>query len=192
MSEFNADGGQQQPQDPQSGYGQTSPYSQGAAPQAASSQGDNAYGRPEQSSYGQQPYGGQTDARGPYYAPPQATQGDYYGQAYGQQGQQNYSQPGYSQQGYGMPQNIPYGYVPRQKLVAGLLAIFLGSLGVHNFYLGYTGKGLIQLLLTLVGWMIVIGPMVAGIWALIEGILILCSNYGSPWHRDAKGVELRD
>jgi len=28
----------------------------------------------------------------------------------------------------------------KSKLAAGLLAIFLGTLGVHNFYLGYTKK----------------------------------------------------
>ena len=29
----------------------------------------------------------------------------------------------------------------KSKLGAGLLAIFVGALGVHNFYLGYNGKG---------------------------------------------------
>lgn len=33
----------------------------------------------------------------------------------------------------------------KSKLVAGLLAIFLGTFGVHNFYLGYTGKAVTQL-----------------------------------------------
>ena len=32
----------------------------------------------------------------------------------------------------------------KQKLVAGLLAIFLGCYGVHNFYLGYTKKAVMQ------------------------------------------------
>jgi len=35
------------------------------------------------------------------------------------------------------------------KLVAGLLGIFLGGLGIRNFYLGYITKAVIQLLLTL-------------------------------------------
>lgn len=39
----------------------------------------------------------------------------------------------------------------KSKMAAGLLGIFLGSLGVHNFYLGYTGKAVAQLLLTLIG-----------------------------------------
>ena len=33
----------------------------------------------------------------------------------------------------------------KSKIAAGLLGIFLGSLGVHNFYLGYTGKAIAQL-----------------------------------------------
>lgn len=36
----------------------------------------------------------------------------------------------------------------KSKLVAGLLAIFLGTFGVHNFYLGYTGKAVTQLVLS--------------------------------------------
>lgn len=39
----------------------------------------------------------------------------------------------------------------KSKLVAGLLAIFLGTFGVHNFYLGYTGKAVTQLVLSIVG-----------------------------------------
>ena len=70
---------------------------------------------------------------------------------------------------------------------------------MHNFYLGNTGKAVAQLLLTVIGWILIIGPavagiwgLVAGIWGLVEGILILCSHYGSQWHRDAQGVELQD
>lgn len=33
----------------------------------------------------------------------------------------------------------------KSKIVSGLLGIFLGSLGVHNFYLGYTNKAVAQL-----------------------------------------------
>lgn len=34
---------------------------------------------------------------------------------------------------------------PKSKIAAGLLGIFLGCFGVHNFYLGYTGKAVAQL-----------------------------------------------
>lgn len=37
------------------------------------------------------------------------------------------------------------------RLAAGLLAIFLGGLGVHKFYLGYTGAGVAMLLISIFG-----------------------------------------
>ena len=56
----------------------------------------------------------------------------------------------------------------KSKLVAGLLGIFLGTFGVHNFYLGYTGKAITQLVLTIVGYIlccVVVGVfLVIGIW----------------------------
>ena len=82
---------------------------------------------------------------------------------------------------------------PKSKIVAGRLGPFLGTLGVHNFYLGNTGKAVAQLLLTLVGWILLgLGPIAAAIWGFVEGIIILCSKPGSPWHKDANGYELSD
>ena len=62
----------------------------------------------------------------------------------------------------------------KSKVAAGILGILLGSLGVHNFYLGYTGKGVAQLLITLLtcGF----GACVTSIWGLVEGILILTGS----------------
>lgn len=78
---------------------------------------------------------------------------------------------------------------PKSKIAAGLLGILLGSLGIHNFYLGYTSKGVAQLLLTLVGWILCgIGPIVAGIWGLVEGILILTDSITE----DANGNKLQN
>lgn len=173
-------------------YGQPTYGTQGESYAAGQSgYGQSAYGQP---AYGAPTYGtqGETYATGqsgygqPSYGQPagQPSYGQPYGGAYSQQSYSGYAQPA--------PQ-VPYGYVPRQKLVAGLLGIFLGSLGVHNFYLGFTGKAIAQLLLTLLGWIVLgLGPLIAGIWGLVEGILILCSNYGTQWHIDARGVELRD
>lgn len=73
----------------------------------------------------------------------------------------------------------------RSKVAAGIFAILLGTLGVHNFYLGYTGKGVAQLLITLLSCGI--GASITGIWALIEGILILCGKID-----DAEGKRLSD
>ncbi len=49
-----------------------------------------------------------------------------------------------------------------------LLGLFLGGLGVHNFYAGYSGKGVTQLLMTIfIGWLIL--PAIAVmIWVIIE------------------------
>lgn len=47
------------------------------------------------------------------------------------------------------PVMVPAGYPQKSKMAAGLLGIFLGGLGVHNFYLGYTGKAVAQLLISL-------------------------------------------
>lgn len=74
----------------------------------------------------------------------------------------------------------------KSKLAAGLLGIFLGCLGVHNFYLGYTGKAVTQLVLTLATCGL--GGFITSIWGLIEGILILCGNINT----DANGIRLKD
>lgn len=74
-------------------------------------------------------------------------------------------------------------------MAAGLLGIFLGSLGVHNFYLGYTGKAVAQLLLSIIGvFACGIGPIAAWIWGLVEGIQILTGNIRT----DASGRPLND
>lgn len=66
----------------------------------------------------------------------------------------------------------------KNKIVAGLLAIFLGGIGIHKFYLGYTGPGLVFLLINTVGWVITIfllgiPNIILGVIALIEGIIYL-------------------
>ena len=77
----------------------------------------------------------------------------------------------------------------KSKLGAGLMAILIGTLGVHNFYLGYNSKAIAQLLLTLVGWIVCgLGPIAAWIWSLIEGIQILSGSIAT----DADGVPLKD
>ena len=74
----------------------------------------------------------------------------------------------------------------KSKLVAGLLGIFLGAYGVHNFYLGYTGKAVAQLLISVLSCFSL--SVVSGVWGFIEGILILCGNI----NKDAKGNLLKD
>lgn len=74
----------------------------------------------------------------------------------------------------------------KSKVAAGLLGIFLGCFGVHNFYLGYTGKAVAQLLITVLSCFVL--SVVSAIWGLIEGILILSGSINT----DANGNPLRD
>ncbi len=74
----------------------------------------------------------------------------------------------------------------KSKITAGILGIFLGCYGVHNFYLGYNGKAIAQLLITLLSLFLL--SWVSAIWGLIEGILILTGNI----KKDASGNDLID
>ena len=97
-----------------------------------------------------------------------------------------YQPPAYQQPmaAGGVPAVGPDGTPLKSKMVAGLLGIFLGGFGVHNFYLGNTNKGIIQIVVTLVTCGI------GAIWGTIEGILILVGNQG--FSTDAQGRPLTD
>jgi hypothetical protein len=58
----------------------------------------------------------------------------------------------------------------RSRLAAGLLGIFLGSIGVHSFYLGRTKRGVVQIIVSL----ITLGA--GGLWGFIEGIVIIADG----------------
>ena len=79
--------------------------------------------------------------------------------------------------------NAQSGTKQKSKFIAGILAILLGTLGIHNFYLGYTSKGVAQILLFVfwLGW-------VSLIWGIIEGVMIFTDKID----RDAYGVPLSD
>lgn len=74
----------------------------------------------------------------------------------------------------------------KSKIAAGIFGIFFGALGIHNFYLGYTGKAVIQLLITVLSFGVL--SFVSAIWGFIEGILILSGDI----NKDANGNPLRD
>ena len=83
----------------------------------------------------------------------------------------NQQQQGWQQNAYGQPQknvdlfaNGPSG---KSRGVAGLLAILLGGLGVHYFYLGKTGAGVLFLILGLLSCGLI------SVLTLIQGILML-------------------
>lgn len=154
--------------------------------------GSDSVPQPAQPAQPAQPSYGQDAARQPqgYGAPQPAAYAQPAAGSYGQQQPNAYAQPQYTAAPYAA---APVWQSSKSKLAAGLLGIFLGGLGVHNFYLGNTGKAVAQLLLTLVGWILFgFGPIAAAIWGFVEGIIILCSKPGSPWHKDANGYELSD
>lgn len=68
--------------------------------------------------------------------------------------------------------------VHKNKLTAILLSVFVGTLGIDRFYLGYTGSGVAKLL-TLGGF---------GIWTLVDLVMICTGSLrpadGSPWEED--------
>ncbi len=60
------------------------------------------------------------------------------------------------------------------KIPAGICGILLGSLGIHKFILGYTGAGLVMLLVTILTCGI--AGVVTHLIGLIEGIIYLCKS----------------
>ena len=139
-----------------------------AFPQASTPGYDEATATP-----GSTTYGTAYDAQQGYGVPgPDATEQAAYAA-----GQQAYGQPAYGQA-------FAAG-APKQWIVAVLLAFFLGTLGIHNFYLGYTTKGIIQLVLTIT----VIGIFVSGPWALIDFIMLIMRS--GSYATDAQGQPLQ-
>jgi TM2 domain-containing membrane protein YozV len=101
--------------------------------------------------------------------------------------QPQYGQPPYGQPPYGQPPYAQSQYPnAKSKLLAGLLGIFLGVYGIHNFYLGYNGRALTQLLITVLTCGIL--GIFMWIWGLIEGIQILTGAINV----DARGVPLKE
>ncbi len=114
-------------------------------------------------------------------------------------GQPPYGQPQYGdgqpQYGYGQPQynpyvdpSAPYGRDPmtgeplsdKEKIVAGLLQIFLGPFGAGRFYTGYNGIAIAQIA---VSWLTC---GIGAIWPIIDGIMMLTGSVP-----DANGRKLR-
>ncbi|VTX74682.1 TM2 domain protein [uncultured Actinomyces sp.] len=163
-----------------------------AFPQASAPVYDEATATPGSTTYGT---AYDAPAASPYAQPEQGygvpgpdanAQGAYGANAYGQPG---YEQAAYAagQQAYGQPAYAQpvFATAPKQWIVAVLLAFFLGGFGGHNFYLGYTTKGIIQVILTIT----VIGAPISGIWAFIEFIMILARS--GSYAYDAQGQPLQ-
>ncbi len=64
-----------------------------------------------------------------------------------------------------------------KKIPAALFAFFLGSLGIHKFYLGYKKQGFIMLLVFLFGFILLGLPsLIIGIIAFVEFIIYLTKS----------------
>ena len=59
------------------------------------------------------------------------------------------------------------------KVVACLLALFLGLFGAHHFYLGATSLGVLYLVLNIFFFWTLVVPLVFGVICLIEGLVYL-------------------
>lgn len=114
---------------------------------------------------------------------------DSYQAPYQQAGEYSYQQPGYSQaqqsaSSYQCSQQPPVQphYAPpvasRDHVAAGLLAIFLGFLGIHKFYLGYNTQGFIMLSIALIGGLLSFGLVMGVVWIIgvVEGIVYLTKS----------------
>lgn len=78
-----------------------------------------------------------------------------------------------------VPQPVPEGLVQTEKriLPALLLCLFLGPLGVHRFYVGKVGTGILQL--------VTLGGL--GVWALIDFVMIVVGAF-----RDEHGTRITE
>lgn len=130
---------------------------------------------------GQNPYqqnaAGQYPSAGPYAGSNQHPGGNQYPGA----GQYQYAQApgGVPIFANGKPMVDAWGnpVSDKSRLAAALLAFFFGYLGIHRFYVGKVGTGILQIL-TLGG---------LGIWTLIDFVLILLGSF-----RDSNGRALQN
>lgn len=127
--------------------------------------------QPQQPGYQQQQQPGyQQQQQQPGYQQPGQQQG------YQQQQQQAYQQQGYQQQ-YAPKPPVNYGNVfdpgpsGKSRGVAALLALFLGTLGIHYFYVGKTVPGVVFILVSLVTCF-----SLTAIASLVQGVLFLTST----------------
>lgn len=62
---------------------------------------------------------------------------------------------------------------PKSRAVAAILAFLFGAAGIHRFYVGKIGTGIVMflLLITVVFW------WVSAIWALIDFVIILVGSF---------------
>lgn len=142
------------------------------------------------------------------YPDAQYTGTQYPQQQYPQQPyQQQYPHSNYAQQPYQQqypnqqyPPNQPYpqnqygaagyGVSDKTKMMVAILAFFLGTLGIHRFYVGKTGSGIAMAALTIVGYItgFLLGfgfilVSAVGLWVLIDFIMALMGKFTDKYGR---------
>lgn len=153
-------------------------------PQQASESQPAAQAQPgPQPPYGTQPASGSWGASNAQQSP--NGQNAYQQQVPG--GQAAYQQvpngqAGYQQQAPYQQYQQPYYAQPyvttKDHVAAGLLALFLGGLGIHKFYLGYNTAGFIMLGVAILGSIVSFGMAGAVVWVIgvVEGIIYLTKS----------------
>ena len=144
-----------------------------AAPATAAPNTQQPFG--QQAANAQQAVGAQQAAGSQQAASAQHTAGAQ--QSYGQQ-PDGAHQPYQQYQPYQQPYYGAQVVQTKDHVAAGLLAIFLGSFGVHKFYLGYNSAGFVMLAVSIVGSLLTLG-IAAGVMCVIgfiEGIIYLVKS----------------
>lgn len=74
----------------------------------------------------------------------------------------------------------PYVYVDKKsRVVYVILGIMFGEIGVHNFYAGYIGRGVAQLLITILSFGLLF--LVSWLWAIIEICIVRKDGRSIPF-----------
>lgn len=80
------------------------------------------------------------------------------------------------------PAGRPVAANDRNKYVAAALAFFLGVLGIHRFYLGRNGTGVVMLILSAT----LVGLLVTCLWAFVDMVRYLIMSDAEFAHRYAR------
>ncbi len=81
---------------------------------------------------------------------------------------------------------------PKSRLATALLCFFLGGLGIHRFYVGKVGSGILMLLLWGVGaittWMMIgfVPLALVYVWSLIDLLVIIFGGF-----KDGMGLPIK-
>ena len=68
---------------------------------------------------------------------------------------------------------VPGTHYDRNRIAAALLALFLGGLGIHKFYMNKPGAGITMLILGSVGWLLIFPALIICLIAFVEFVIYL-------------------